>query len=31
MPPGVTIEQDMVAHRTYLVETLGASLKQEGR
>ena len=27
MPPGVTIEQDMAAHRTYLVETLRASLK----
>jgi inosose dehydratase len=27
MPPGVTIEQDMAAHRKYLVETLGASLK----
>jgi len=27
MPPGVTIEQDMGAHRTYLVETLRASLK----
>lgn len=26
MPPGVTIEQDMAAHRTYLVETLNASL-----
>lgn len=27
MPPGVTIEQDMAAHRAYLVDTLGASLK----
>lgn len=27
MPPGVTIEQDMAAHRKYLVETLHASLK----
>ena len=27
MPPGVTIEQDMAAHRKYLVETLRASLK----
>jgi inosose dehydratase len=27
MPPGVTIEQDMAAHRTYLVETLRATLK----
>jgi inosose dehydratase len=27
MPPGVTIEQDMAAHRTYLVETLRASMK----
>ena len=27
MPPGVTIEQDMAAHRTYLVDTLHASLK----
>jgi inosose dehydratase len=26
MPPGVTIEQDMAAHRKYLVETLRASL-----
>ncbi len=26
MPPGVTIEQDMSAHRKYLVETLQASL-----
>ena len=26
MPPGVTIEQDMGAHRKYLVETLQASL-----
>ena len=26
MPPGVTIEQDMAAHRKYLVETLHASL-----
>jgi inosose dehydratase len=26
MPPGVTIEQDMAAHRKYLVETLNASL-----
>ena len=26
MPPGVTIEQDMAAHRKYLVETLQASL-----
>jgi inosose dehydratase len=26
MPPGVTIEQDMAAHRKYLVETLKASL-----
>ena len=27
MPPGVSIEQDMAAHRKYLVETLHASLK----
>jgi inosose dehydratase len=27
MPPGVTIEQDMAAHRKYLVETLRASLR----
>ncbi|RPI57035.1 MAG: hypothetical protein EHM55_03315 [Acidobacteria bacterium] len=27
MPPGVTIEQDMAAHRKYLVDTLRASLK----
>ena len=27
MPPGVTIDQDMAAHRKYLVETLRASLK----
>jgi inosose dehydratase len=27
MAPGVTIEQDMTAHRKYLVETLQASLK----
>lgn len=27
MPPGVTIEQDMAAHRKYLVETLRATLK----
>lgn len=27
MPPGVTIEQDMTAHRKYLVEALHASLK----
>ena len=27
MPPGVTIEQDMAAHRQYLVETLRATLK----
>ena len=27
MPPGVTIEQDMAAHRKYLVESLHASLK----
>ena len=27
MPPGVTIEQDMAAHRKYLVETLKASLR----
>ena len=27
MPPGVTIEQDMTAHRKYLVETLRASMK----
>ncbi|MEO5740207.1 MAG: sugar phosphate isomerase/epimerase family protein [Vicinamibacterales bacterium] len=27
MPPGVSIEQDMAAHRNYLVETLHASLK----
>jgi hypothetical protein len=27
MPPGVTIEQDMAAHRDYLVKTLRASLK----
>ena len=27
MPPGVTIEQDMAAHRKYLVETLRASMK----
>lgn len=26
MPPGVTIEQDMAAHRKYLVETLKATL-----
>jgi hypothetical protein len=26
MPPGVSIEQDMAAHRKYLVETLHASL-----
>ena len=26
MPPGVTIDQDMTAHRKYLVETLNASL-----
>lgn len=25
--PGVTIEQDMAAHKKYLVETLHASLK----
>jgi len=30
MPPGVGIEQDMAAHRKYLVETLHASLKNEG-
>ena len=28
MTPGVTIEQDMAAHREYLVETLHASLKR---
>jgi inosose dehydratase len=27
MPPGVTIEQDMAAHRKYLVETLRATLR----
>jgi sugar phosphate isomerase/epimerase len=27
MPPGVTIEDDMAAHRTYLVETLRATLR----
>jgi inosose dehydratase len=27
MPPGVTIEQDMAAHRDYLVKTLRASLR----
>ena len=27
MLPGVTIEQDMAAHRKYLVDTLHASLK----
>ena len=27
MPPGVTIEQDMAAHRAYLVDKLGASLR----
>ena len=25
-PPGVTIEQDMTAHRKYLVETLHATM-----
>ena len=29
MPPGVTIEQDMAAHRKYLVETLNANLKPQ--
>ena len=28
MAPGVTIEQDMAAHRKYLVDTLHASLKK---
>jgi hypothetical protein len=27
MTPGTTIEQDMTAHRKYLVETLRANLK----
>ena len=28
MLPGVTIEQDMAAHRKYLVETLHATMKR---
>ena len=28
MPPGVTIEQDMTAHRKYLVDTLHATMKR---